>query len=638
MIEDADIGWLLFLLPYVPEHLEYQINQALGLRSRLLREANYTGVEKAGEKEDQDSSWRIGLVWLVGGDNGRNEWQKNIIELRRESGAAEEISFDAVPIVDNNVRKSLDVHGLPRLLLHTRALLQHTPGEAEKWLSADAKVSAELESFSSKLSSPRARIFGRELEEKAKVLKPVEERKISGQPRRFQHFGVQHFRNLDSLEIAIDRAEDATAEAIILFGPNGTGKSSFSEALSLAAFETSPRLEKYMEDPDISRASTEKYINEYLTPLKTTGKQPSYTWGNNVKNEKKEFILDHDEGSKARFEGIILDQEDSIKFTELSRGELSTRVLTGYSLLADHLSGWLIQEERRANETKSVFTRKHGLNSSIKRSSTAYNRLADRLLGEQLQRPSPEFIDWLRFLGRLSDEDGRYGSKLVSDWTGQQDTAVKRLADTLAKLKEKDASQSNITQAIQEKLSEYDVLARRSEEFRLRLGNRIVILREQLEDVLTQVETWGAWLASQTGAEDKSEVDGGVLKTEIEKLAKERTELENNGKSLRSRLDLLDQAKQFLTSHWAAQHSDICPVCDSNVADRQGIETVVSALQDETNTAIQVLRNRHVEIQARQKELDAKLKVAGISTCPVAAEDQARLPSAPDSVEIMMGL
>ena len=621
MIEDADIGWLLFLLPYVPEYLEHQINQALGLRSRLLREANYTGVEKAGEKEDQDSSWRIELIWLVGEDSW-NEWQQNIIELRRESGAAEEISFDAVPIVDNNAQKSLDVHGLPRLLLHTRALLQHTPGEAEKWLSADAKVSAELESFSSNLSSPRARIFGRELEERAKVLKPVEERQISSQPRRFQHFGVQHFRNLDSLEIAIDRAEDATAEAIILFGPNGTGKSSFSEALSLAAFETSPRLEKYMEDPDISRASTEKYINEYLTPLKTTGKQPSYTWG---KNEKKEFILNHDEGSKVRFEGIILDQEDSIKFTELSRGELSTRVLTGYSLLADHLSGWLIQEERRANETKSVFTRKHGLNSSIKRSSTAYNRLADRLLGEQLQRPSPEFIDWLRFLGRLSDEDGRYGSKLVSDWTSQQDTAVKRLADTLAKLKEKGASQSNITQAIQEKLSEYDVLARRSEEFRLRLESRIVILREQLEGVLTQVETWGAWLASQTGTEDKSEVDGGVLKTEIEKLAKERIELENNGKLLRGRLDLLDQAKQFLTSHWAAQHSDICPVCDSNVADRQGIEAVVSVLQDETNTTIQALRNRHVEIQARQKELDAKLKVAGISTCPVAAEDQARL-------------
>ena len=621
VVEDADIGWLLFLLPYVPEYLEYQINQALSLRSRLLRESNYTGIEKAGEKEDQDSSWRVGLVWLVE-ENSWDDWQQKIIELRRESGVAEEIPFDAISIKDNNVRESLDVHGLPRLMLYTRALLRQTSEEADKWLSANSQVSTELQSFSQQFSTPSARTIARELEEKAKVLEPVEKRKISDEPRQFQNFRVKHFRNLDSLEIAVDRAEDAKAEAIILFGPNGTGKSSFAEALSLAAFETSSRLEKYIADLDISHASTEKYINEYLTPLKKTGVQPSFTWG---KSEKSEFTLNPDEGSKTRFEGVILNQEDSIKFTELSRGELAARVLTGYSSLADHLSGWLIQEERRANETKSVFTRKHGLNSAIKLSSTAYNRLADRLLSDQLQRPSPEFIDWLRFLGRLLDEDGRHASTLVSDWISQQDTVVKRLANTLAKLQKKGATQPHVVEAIQEKLDEYDVLAKQSGEFRQRMESRIVILHEQLEGALTQIETWGTWLASRSGAQVKPEADSDALKTEVENLAKERTELESNGKPLRGRLDLLDQARQFLTSHWATQHPDSCPVCDSNVADRQGIEAVVSALQEETNTTIQTLRTRHVEIQARQKELDAKLKAVGMSTCPVAAEDQARV-------------
>ena len=168
----------------------------------------------------------------------------------------------------------------------------------------------------------------------------------------------------------------------------------------------------------------------------------------------------------------------------------------------------MTQEERRANETKLVFTRKHGLNIAIKLSSTAYNRLADALLSEQLQRPSPEFIDWLRFLGRLSDEDGRYASTLVTDWTSQQDTVVKRLADTLAKLQDKSAPQLHITQVIQEKLSEYDVLARKSEEFRQRLETRLVALREQLEDALIQIATWGAWLESQADTQDRSEADG----------------------------------------------------------------------------------------------------------------------------------
>ena len=131
VLEDADIGWLLFMLPYVPEHLEYQINQALGLRSRLLRESNYTGNDRAGEKEDQDSSWRIGLVWLVA-ENDWDNWQRNILELRRESGAAEEVSFDAVPIKDSNVQESLDDHGLPRLRISYARLAATNIGGSRK--------------------------------------------------------------------------------------------------------------------------------------------------------------------------------------------------------------------------------------------------------------------------------------------------------------------------------------------------------------------------------------------------------------------------------------------------------------------------------------------------------------------------
>jgi len=621
VIEDADIGWLIFMLPYVPEYLEHQINQALGLRSRLLRESNYTGSEKAGEKEDQDSSWRVGLVWLVG-ENSWNDWQQKIIELRRESGAAEEISLDAVSIKDNNVRASLDVHGLPRLLLHTRALLRQTPEEAEKWLSADSQVSEELKSFSQQFSTPRARTIARELEEKAKALGPSEKLQFSSQPREFEYFRVQDFRNLGSLEIAVDRAENTGAEAIILFGPNATGKSSFAEALSLAAFETSPLLERFMLDKDLSSRSVKSYLEDYLTPLNTIGVQPSFTWG---KSGKSEFILNPDEGSKVRFEGVILNQEDSIKFTDLSRGELAERVLTGYSSLADNISGWLKQEESRARDTKSEFTRKHGLNSTITLSSTAYNRLADTLLSRQLQRPSPEFIDWLRFVGRLSDDDGLRASTLVSGWINQQDTVVKRLADTLATLQEKGASRLHITQAIQEKLSEYGVLAEQSGEFRQRLERRTISLGERLENALVQIETWGTWLESLTNAQDKSDADNEVLQVEIDKLSTKRTELESNGRALRGRLDLLDQAKQFLTSHWSNQHPDICPVCDSNVKDRQGIDVVVSVLQKETDTTIRTLRTQYVEIQTRQKDLDAKLKAAGMSICPVAAEDLAQL-------------
>ena len=621
VVEDAEIGWLLFLLPYVPEFLEHQINQALGLRSQLLRESNYTGTENPGARDDPTGSWRVGLVWLVGESNW-TDWQHQIIELRRESGAAEEITFDAVRIDNHDVKGSLDKHGLSRLLLHTRALLRQTPEEAENWLSADRHVLEEIKDFSQRFSTARARTIARELEEQAKILEPAEKKGVFSQPRRLQNFHVQNFRNLKSLEIAVDHPDDHNAEAIILYGPNGTGKSSLAEAISLAAFETSPLLERFMVDKDIAGRSGELYQREYLTPLGNDSLSPGYSWN---KGEKTEFILHHNEESKSLFEGVILNQEDSIKFTDLSRGELAQRVLSGYSALAEKLSGWLEGEARRAKDAKSVFTKQHGLNSAITRSSTAYNRLADRLLTGQLQRPSPEYIDWLRFLGHLSGEDGQASARLVSDWQNYHATTVKRLAETLVKLQEEQASRSHLKQAINEGLDDYDVLAKRSDELRQHMEKRLSSLHDQLENALLQIDAWGTWLASQGQTPDKQKIDSSGLQAEIEGLVKERTELEKNGKLLRGRLDLLDQASQYLTIHWLEDHPDICPVCDSNVEDRQGIESVVSVLQEETSTAIQALRNQYAKIQAQQKELDTRLKAEGASVCPVAIEEQAQL-------------
>lgn len=623
-IEDSDIGWLLFLLPYGPDRIEQQVNQALGLRSRLLREYNYTGREKADDNEDLDSTWRVGLVWLVGADKW-SDWQRRILEIRRESGAAEEISFDAVQVVQNNARASLDAHGLPRLLLYTRALLNQSAEEAETWLSADAQVSTVLENFTQQFNTPRARTFARELGERAKSFHSEEIRQPPFGARQFRRFRVKHFRNLNTLEIVGDSTGDAKAQAIILFGPNGTGKSSFAEALSLAAFRTSPQLERFVEDEDIPRATAEIYLREYLTPLSSPddpNTSPCFAWAS---ADDTPFNLNTNEENKRRFEGVVLNQEDSLKFTELSREELAVRVLRGYSALADYLSGWLAQEEKRANEKKLAFTRKHGLGGATKLSVTAYKGLAQKLLSEQLQRPSPEFLDWLRFVGRLSGDDGRYASKIVSDWIIQQDNVVSRLPETVAKLHEKGASQAQIAQAIREKLVEFDELANQASDFRQHLESQIVTLREQLDVALTQIESWGEWLVSRTTTQVAPGAGNQIWKVEIESFARERTELEKNGKALHGRLDLLDQAKQFLENHWTAQHPDTCPVCNSDVSGRQGIEVVVATLQEETNTTIQALRARHVEIQKRQKELDTKLKAAGVATCPLASEDQTRL-------------
>ncbi len=620
VVEDADIGWLVFLLPYDYKHLESQINQALRLRSQLLRESNYSGNSKVGKNEDPDGTWRVGLIWLVQ-DKQWADWQSQIMELRRESGALEEISVDAVKIKRNEVHTALDLHGMFRLLMHTRALMSRSVTDAEKWLSANAQVSIELENFSEQFDNSRTRIFARELELKMKNFQPSQPSQYSSKAREFRRFRVNNFRNLETLEVMADNTNDTNAQAIVLFGPNGTGKSSFSEAISLAAFKTSPRLEQYLDDRDIQRPTTEDYIKDYLTPL-ASNVIPSFAWDN---YEETPFTLNSAEVSKRRFEGVVLNQEDSIKFTELPREKLAAQVLKGYSSLADHLLEWLLREEIRIKETKLVFTRKYGLNSATKIRATAYKKLAEKLLVEQLQRPGPEFLNWLRFLEQHSDEDGRFASKLVSNWTSQQDNDVTRLAETITKLQELGASETQIAHAIQEKLDEFDQLAKKSGDFRQRIDERIVILRDQLDVALTQIESWGTWLALQSTDRQAPKENSEALEIEIDNIAKERTKLEENGKALRGRLDLLDQARQFLTNHWTGEHTDTCPVCDSNVADREGIKAVVTALQNETNATIQALRARFIEVRNKQNDLELKLKTTGVSICPLAIVDQIRI-------------
>lgn len=635
VVEDSEIGWLLFLLPYDSSRTERQVNEALGLRSKLLRESNYTGVASASEKDDQFSSWRVGLVWLVGASSW-DDWQQQITEFRRESGAAEEISFDAVRVRDNEVQKALDLNGLPRLLLHTRAILRQTPEAAEKWISADSQVEVEMRDFSSQFKSSRSRTISREMEERVKTRKPMGTPQTNADPRQFESFRVQNFRNIKSLEIAVQSEDQAKSEAIILFGPNGTGKSSLAEAISLAAFGTSPRLEEYMADKDVNRASTESYIADYLTPLSSPGVEPTYQWGGSTESK---FVLCPDEESRQRYEGIVLNQEDSIEFTKISRQELAALVLQGYSRLADDLSAWLSSGEKRANEKKLEFTRSHGLSGAIKRSSTAYRRLADSLLTAQLSRPSPEFVEWLRFLEKMPDEDGEFAAVLNSEWRAQQETAAKRLAETMAKLQEQGATRSHIIGALQETLTEYDSIALRSVDFRGRMESRIKLFREQLDESLAQIESWGAWLDSRSNIEAKPDESYTDAHTEIEKLARERNDVEVAGKELRSRLDLLDRAKDYINAQWSKQNPDICPVCESNVADRQGISAVVATIEKQTSTTIQELRTQHIQIQERQKLLDQQIKAAGAMTCPIAIDDQNRLriwakPFIPDSATL----
>ena len=619
VVEDGEIGWLMFFLPYSKNSMERQVSESLSVRSRLLTESNYTGLGEAGEREDPDSAWRVGITWLVS-DEAWPVWQRQVLELRRESGAAEEVSLDAVRIF-TSVTEALALHGCPRLLLNTRALLKRSSAQAVSWLTADEEVAAELQDFVRRFHSSRSRGFARELEKYASDFSPSKSRELPHEPRKLERFRVKHFRNLEALEIATD-VKSPSSQAIILFGPNGTGKSTLAEALSLAAFGTSPRLERFLSDRDVKRRTIQDYEMNYLAPF-GTNLIPSYSW--NRLNEAS-FQLYQSGESFHPYDGIVLNQEDSLKFTEMSRGELAAVVVRGYSELADHLYLWIAHEERQAKDRKSIFTKKHGLNSSISISETAYDRLAQRLLRDQLKRPSPEFLSWLDFLARLSDETGNRAEQLVSAWRAQQADVVAVLANTLAKLRVSSNSESVIAEEIKEKLESFDSLVARSEAFRRIVDDRVADLRDQLDQSLEAIEVWGAWLASKKSqTKARTLTKAKQLLVEADELAKSRAALEKRGKLLRGRSELLEQVQQFLTDHWSKDHPNTCPTCNSDVSDRNGIQTTVEALKTETNETLQNVRLEYANLQNQQKDLAARLQSAGDEAPPIGIDEQARL-------------
>ena len=522
VVEDSDIGWLLFILPYTPDLLETQINQILSIRSRLLRESNYTGIQIPADNEDSYSSWNTGLVWLVD-EHAWDDWLNQIIDIRRESGVTEEISLDAISISQDNLEGGLDAHGLPRLMLNTRALLKKSRAEVETWRSADTQVSSILENFSNHFVSHRSRNFASDLERELLEFSPQEKYETQPLPRKLYRFAVRDFRNLENLEVARDSTNACSTETFILFGPNGTGKSSFSEALSLAAFGTSPRMEQYISDSDNRQSTENDYFYKYIVPFSTPDVSPAYYWASSESDDsyiEKTFTLDSDGESQYRFDGIILNQEDSIEFTKIPKRDLASRVLRNYSALADHLLHWLESREHDLNERKKVFTQKYGIRNNIKRSETAYERLAQSLLESRLHRISTEFLNWLKFIERLSGDESQTANNLLNKWQFQQNNTISNLSKQLSTIRQNDDSPSTIQQAVIEKLYEYDSLANESNNLIEKIIQNNREFNDQIEIIIVQVDNWGDWLISQSSIESTDSIDSQRLQNDLNTLAK----------------------------------------------------------------------------------------------------------------------
>ncbi len=519
LLLDPEIGLLAYILPFGGTTvLRKQIARALTLRSRLSIERNYTGA--AADADDDPGAWRVVLHWLVNAAE-RETWTDQIMEVRRETAFSEEISMDALFITSGPIEEQIETYGFPRLLLTTREVLKKNRlDEMTQWLSANRLVEDALSGFASSFKKPaQVELAGevvRAMDEfNSAALTTVDVNSVPGKPKTFGAIRIRNFRNLRDARFDFG---SGPVSASIVHGPNGTGKSSLCEALSIALFQSSFRYKAFSDvrEKDVAvRDRGREYIAKYLTPIEGPPSDPK------IALDEQDFVTpqlvatDKAEEADLSMNGTILTQDSSLEFTRMSSHELGARVLSGYSELADHIEQFTESRLDQANTLRQEFLRGLGLPVTITKPDTAYERIAKREIDLTLPPLPQALVTWLESADNLS---GNFPSGLGLQWRTWGELGRNELAKEFAK------SNNNATKLTEETrrwLARFNHLALGSAEVINGIEAKIESIRNEFDSAATQIAAWGEWLERRAQSPDAGS------SPEAEPIAKKLRELQS---------------------------------------------------------------------------------------------------------------
>lgn len=619
---DAELGLVLFVVPFAPQDdLAAQVAAALNLQSSLQPASPPSGPS------DEAGPWQVALYWLVEA-SARSDWEDQMAELRQRPGCADELIFDAVFYSPDNLQQALEAHGLPRLMLTARLVLSK-PAAADlaNWMSADRAVLRELEDFAGEFTEPeqrrRAELIQDQLGEIVAALRATDGT-APAQARPLDSLEVRDFRNLQQVRLHFGLA---ACSCRVIHGPNGTGKSSLCEALSLALCGSSPRYRQFLDraERNVTASNRPKlYAQRYLAPFHGAERPPKLAL-NGAELSAPALVESWEEASRLEHEldGTLLAQETSQELLQRSPEELAVRVLTGYSEYAEQLERFVAQRVAEATERRQAFLRELGLSASITKIETALERIARQLVQREWPGAPAAWLNWLEELASCSETAPDEGPS-ASNWRAWADEPARdELARHLTSSAEPDA-----VQAIAAWLEQGNSLIRQTRQWFDRLDARLAPLRDRLEDTLRDLEAWGAWLARRPGLPQgagQTPSDLAALRCQLAELQAAQQRVLREGQSLRPHLEHLEKAATFLSQGWTALHPSRCPTCGADHAERGGIAQAVVRVREEVNAAREKLLREYREVEEKVKALQRRLQEQGDTPCPVSAERQATL-------------
>ena len=619
---DAEIGFVLFIIPFAGgDDLQAQVLGALSLQSSLMP------LDPAIPPPDEYGTWQVALHWLIQ-ESARKEWENEIVRLRQRSGFSEELVLDAIFYVPGELDEALVEHGFPRLLLTARGVLSKaTPPEVANWMSADQAVLRELDGFPDLFSDPeqhrRAQLILDQLGDF--VLTTQEARSTPLAPAKIlDSLEVRNFRNLQHVRLSFGLPP---VSCRVIHGPNGTGKTSLFEALSLALSGSSSRYRAFLdrEERDVpSGGRSWIYVEQYLSSLGSKGLRPKI--GLNGEEPTAPMLTDsRDECNQLdhEFSGTLLAQETSQEFLRLSSDQLAVRILAGYSEFAERLEVFVEEQVRKANESRQSFLRSVGLSASITLFDTAQERIAEQILDQELPQLSPPIRQWLSQLERHPALTSVAG-ELSARWREWGEPEARRtLAGKLASSNEPDAAYT-----LENWLNESNRLSRQTRELARSFEEKLAPMRDHFEESLRDLASWGEWLECRAGkapASTPAPAELEALRHQMAELQKEQQRVMKEGQAAKQHLDHLDQGTAAIAKGLVSRQPDRCPTCNADHSARGGIEKVVSELRATTAATRERLLQEYRALDEKIKSIRQAMESRGQAPCPVADERQAMI-------------
>jgi energy-coupling factor transporter ATP-binding protein EcfA2 len=620
LIADPDVAVLLYLIPLNRiEDVPITISKASAIRSQLLP---IPGGSRSTDPLAEGSSWRIVLHWLTESTERRAEWIARLAELRVDANYSEEVPVDIICAADGDWELALERHGLPRLLLNLRAVLQASePRQIESWLSADAALEAALHAFDGALKSEDERSIARGVRDRFAQMRS-ESSAAGSWGEALEGFStvnnvvVKDFRNISAVSLGLGQEK---VGATVITGPNGSGKSALFEALSIAIGGVSDRYIRFLMDADVRpKDKSKEYLSNYLA-RHSAGNRHDAALLVDGKQIKLQLPNDRDQAlaRRRRIEGSFLSQEQSNQFVHADAATLASAVLGHYSANSARLMTYVEDEYTKADIGKQNLLRSFGARANIVNRKTAYRRAVEQALNEAVPYSEGALMSWLDLTASqygmvFSGADGL--AARWKSWVDQRAVVIEGILDRLA--------EDRVVSHIDSWLVSFNNCISELEGWLRNNGLRDVPgIRGGGADVANQIEAWGVWLQEQGRLTiQKSKAD--EIQARIKKIEEEQKLLVEKGQLLKGRLEHLRNATSFVEDRWVKSNPSTCPTCDSDLTSQGGIAATLAKVQRDVESQYASAQSSYRTLASNLKATSEDLVRLGIKPRPVTVEQQ----------------